>query len=117
MNARAAYDEEDARFRFSFLTEKGPTGSDLGRPTSLTHYDDTLSRQLTDHRSRQRCHAGNGLQAVPALSSGAPVGSRDLRGEWGLQLSEMGRMASLGVRTGSRKWAFEVEIDFPQATV
>ena len=77
MNARAAYyARKDPRFA-SFLTEGrsfGPHGEDLVIANSIRHYDDDLSRQLTEQAVRanlQMRELGFKPYIAPALSSGA----------------------------------------------
>ena len=88
MNARAAYyARKDPRFA-SFLTEGrsfGPHGEDLVIANSIRHYDDDLSRQLTEQavranlQMRELCFKP---YIAPALSSGALSLLLCLRGQW-----------------------------------
>ena len=88
MNARAAYyARKDPRFA-SFLTEGrsfGPHGADLVIANSIRHYDDDLSRQLTEQAVRanlQMRELGFKPYIAPALSSGALSLLLCLRGQW-----------------------------------
>ena len=88
MNARAAYyARKDPRFA-SFLTEGrsfGPHGEDLVIANSIRHYDDALSRQLTEQAVRANLRMrelGFKPYIAPALSSGALSLLLCLRGQW-----------------------------------
>lgn len=88
MNARAAYyARQDPRFA-SFLTEGrsfGPHGEDLVIANSIRHYDDALSRQLTEQAVRANLRMrelGFKPYVAPALSSGALSLLLCLRGQW-----------------------------------
>lgn len=88
MNARAVYyAQKDARFR-QFLTEGrvfGPHGEGLVVADSIAHYNDTLSRILTDrvtHANLKMRALGFKPYVAPALSSGALSLLALLRGEW-----------------------------------
>lgn len=88
MRARAAYyAAREERFA-SFLTEGrafGPHGEDLVVANSLTHYDDVLSRELTEKTVRANLamrEMGFKPYIAPALSSGAHSVLAALRGEW-----------------------------------
>lgn len=88
MNARAAYyAKRDPRFA-SYLTEGrafGPHGEDLVIANSITHYDDDLSRQLTDltaHANLKMREMGFKPFVAPAWSSGALSILETLRGRW-----------------------------------
>ncbi len=88
MNARAAYyARKDPRFA-SFLTEGrsfGPHGEDLVIANSIRHYDDALSRQLTEQAVRANLRMrelGFKPYIAPALSSGALSLLLCLRGRW-----------------------------------
>ena len=88
MNARAAYyARKEPRFA-SFLTEGrsfGPHGEDLVIANSIRHYDDDLSRQLTEQAVRanlQMRELGFKPYIAPALSSGALSLLLCLRGQW-----------------------------------
>lgn len=88
MNARAAYyARKDPRFA-SFLTEGrsfGPHGEDLVIANSIRHYDDALSRRLTEQAVRANLRMrelGFKPYIAPALSSGALSLLLCLRGRW-----------------------------------
>ena len=88
MNARAAYyAKRDARFA-SFLTDGrayGPHGDGLWVANSLSHYDDDLSRALTEATvtaNLKMRELGFKPYVAPALSSGALSLLLTLRGEW-----------------------------------
>ena len=88
MNARAAYyAKQDPRFR-SFLTDGrsyGPHGQGLVIANSLTHYDDGLSRELTDLVTTANLRIrelGFKTYVAPAISSGAMQLLLTLRRSW-----------------------------------
>ena len=88
MNARAAYyAKQDPRFR-SFLTDGrsyGPHGQGLVIANSLTHYDDGLSRELTDLVTTANLRIrelGFKPYVAPAISSGAMQLLLTLRRGW-----------------------------------
>ncbi len=88
MNARAAYyARQDERFA-SFLAEGrafGPHGSGLVIANSIEHYDDALSRQLTElalTANLKMRELGFKPYVAPALSSAAISVLLTLRGEW-----------------------------------
>ena len=88
MHARALYfARKDARFA-SYLTEGrafGPHGEDLVLANSVAHYDDALSRELTDkvaHANLEMRRLGYKPYVAPALSSGALSLLALLRGQW-----------------------------------
>lgn len=88
MNARAAYyARQEERFA-SFLTEGrafGPHGSGLVIANSIEHYDDALSRQLTElalTANLKMRELGFKPYVAPALSSAAISVLLTLRGEW-----------------------------------
>ena len=88
MNARAAYyAKRDARFA-SFLTDGrsfGPHGEGLWIANSLSHYDEELSRELTERTvtaNLKMRELGFKPYVAPALSSGALSLLLTLRGEW-----------------------------------
>ena len=88
MNARAAYyAKRDVRFK-SFLTDGrayGPHGDGLWIANSLSHYDDDLSRALTEATvtaNLKMRELGFKPYVAPALSSGALSLLLTLRGEW-----------------------------------
>ncbi len=88
MHARAVYfARRDPRFA-AYLTEGrafGPHGEELVLANSLTHYDDALSRELTEkvaHANLEMRKLGFKPYVAPALSSGALTLLSLLRGEW-----------------------------------
>lgn len=88
MNARAAYyAKKESKFA-SFLTEGrtfGPHGEDLVVANSIAHYDDALSRELTErtaHANLEMRQLGFKPYVAPALSSGALSLLLCLRGQW-----------------------------------
>ncbi len=88
MHARALYyARKDGRFA-SYLTEGrafGPHGEDLVLANSVEHYDDDLSRELTEkvaHANLEMRKLGYKPYVAPAMSSGALSLLALLRGEW-----------------------------------
>ena len=88
MHARALYfARRDPRFA-SYLTEGrafGPHGEDLVLANSLTHYNDALSRELTEkvaHANLEMRKLGFKPYVAPALSSGALTLLALLRRRW-----------------------------------
>ncbi len=88
MHARALYfARRDPRLA-SYLTEGrafGPHGEDLVLANSLTHYDDALSRELTEkvaHANLEMRKLGYKPYVAPALSSGALTLLALLRRQW-----------------------------------
>ena len=88
MHARALYfARRDPRFA-DYLTEGrafGPHGEDLVLANSLTHYDDALSRELTElalTANLKMRELGFKPYVAPALSSAAISVLLTLRGEW-----------------------------------
>lgn len=88
MHARALYfARRDPRFA-SYLTEGrafGPHGEDLVLANSLTHYEDALSRELTErvaHANLEMRKLGFKPYVAPALSSGALTLLALLRRQW-----------------------------------
>ena len=88
MNARARYyAERDPRFA-DFLVDGrtfGPHGEGLIVANSIAHYDDALSRELTEktkHANLNMRALGYKPYVAPALSSGALSLLLCLRGEW-----------------------------------
>ena len=88
MHARALYfARRDPRFA-SYLTEGrafGPHGEDLVLANSLTHYDDALSRELTEkvaHANLEMRKLGFKPYVAPVLSSGALTLLALLRRRW-----------------------------------
>ena len=88
MNARAAYYAKKEPKFASFLTEGrtfGPHGEDLVVANSIAHYDDALSRELTErtaHANLEMRQLGFKPYVAPALSSGALSLLLCLRGQW-----------------------------------
>lgn len=88
MNARAAYfAKQDPRFA-GFLTEGrsfGPHGQGLVIANSIRHYDDALSRELTELVTSVNLRIrdlGFKPYVAPAVSSGAMQLLLTLRGDW-----------------------------------
>ena len=88
MNARAAYfAKQDSRFVI-FLTEGrafGPHGRGLVIANSIEHYDDALSRELTEKVETANLRIrdlGFKPYVAPAVSSGAMQLLLTLRGDW-----------------------------------
>ena len=88
MNARAAYfAKQNPRFA-SFLTEGrsfGPHGRGLVIANSIEHYDDALSRELTqlvETANLRIRDLGFKPYVAPAVSSGAMQLLLTLRGDW-----------------------------------
>lgn len=88
MNARAAYyAKKDERFA-RFLTEGrafGPHGKELVIADSIQHYNDSLSRELTEQVVKANLvvrELGFKPYVAPAMSSGAISLLLTLRGEW-----------------------------------
>lgn len=98
MNARAAYyAEREARFS-SYLKEGmafGPHGEDLVIANSLSHYNDAVSRELTDLTSSANLRVrelGYKPYLAPALSSGALSILAALSGRWHYSSSAFGEV-------------------------
>ena len=113
MNARAAYyAKRDPRFA-SFLTDGrafGPHGDGLWIANSLSHYDEELSRALTEltvTANLKMRELGFKPYVAPALSSGALSLLLTLRGEWhcgsvflnGVYLGCKNRFTPAGIET------------------
>lgn len=113
MNARAAYyAKRDERFR-QFLTEGrsfGPHGQDLVVADSIEHYDDELSRELTELTVTANLHMraiGFKPFIAPAYSSGAISLILMMRGEWhcgsvflgGVYMGVKNRYTAFGLET------------------
>ncbi len=88
MNARAAYyAKKDERFKL-FLSEGrtfGPHGQELVVANSIKHYDDALSRELTEltvTANMKMRELGFKPYVAPAFSSGALSILLTIRGEW-----------------------------------
>ncbi|MDE7262818.1 MAG: lactate dehydrogenase [Oscillospiraceae bacterium] len=88
MNARARYYAgKDPRFADYLVDGRafGPHGEGLVIANSIRHYDDGLSRELTEltkHANLQMRELGYKPYVAPALSSGALSLLACLRGEW-----------------------------------
>ncbi len=103
MNARAVYyAKKEARFA-EFLADGrsfGPHGEDLVLANSISHYDDALSRELTErvaHANLEMRRMGFKPYVAPAFSSGALSLLSCLRGEWHYSSAYLG-----GVYMGGR---------------
>ena len=114
MNARAAYyAKQDPRFR-SFLTDGrsyGPHGQGLVIANSLTHYDDGLSRELTDLVTTANLRIrelGFKPYVAPAISSGAMQLLLTLRRSWHCSSVALGDMW-FGVRNRLTAAGLEIE--------
>ena len=111
MNARAAYyAKKDPRFAGFLIDGRsfGPHGEDLVIANSVSHYDDALSRELTDlaaHANLDMRRMGFKPFVAPALSSGALSLLLCLRGAWhcssaclgGVFMGGRNRMTPMGV--------------------
>ena len=111
MNARAAYyAKKDPRFADFLIDGRsfGPHGEDLVIANSVSHYDDALSRELTDlaaHANLDMRRMGFKPYVAPALSSGALSLLLCLRGAWhcssaclgGVFMGGRNRMTPMGV--------------------
>ncbi|MCI8455269.1 MAG: lactate dehydrogenase [Lachnospiraceae bacterium] len=115
MNARAAYyAKRDTRFK-RFLTEGrsfGPHGQDLVIADSIEHYDDALSKELTEltvTANLKMRKIGYKPFVAPAFSSGALSILMALRGEWhcgsvflgGIYMGVKNRYTTYGLETES----------------
>ena len=115
MNARAAYfAKRDARFA-AFLSEGrafGPHGRGLVIANSIEHYDDALSRELTELVETANLRVrelGFKPYVAPAVSSGAMQLLLTLRGDWhcssvclgGIWFGVKNRFTAHGVETES----------------
>lgn len=118
MNKRAEYyAKKDTRFA-DYLTEGrafGPHGADLVIANSIEHYDDALSRELTDLTVKSNLairELGFKPYLAPAFSSGAISLLLTLQGEWHYSSVYFGRGsdgAFLGLR--NRLSAEQVEYE------
>lgn len=121
MNSRALYfAKRDPRF-FRFPQEGrafGPHGQDLVIADSLEHYDDSLSRELTQlavQSNMKTRELGFKPYIAPALSSGAISILATLCGEWNYSSVYFGKGekgAFLGMRSRRTPYGIEVE-DLP----
>ena len=113
MNARAAYfAKRDPKFS-SFLTEGrsfGPHGTGLFIANSIAHYDEDISRELTQltvTANLKMREIGFKPYVAPALSSGALSLLLTLRGEWhcgsvfldGIYMGVKNRYTPAGIET------------------
>ena len=118
MNKRAEYyAKKDDRFA-AYLTEGrafGPHGADLIIANSIEHYDDALSRELTDLTVQANLairELGFKPYLAPALSSGAISLLLTLQGEWHYSSVYFGKGtdgAFLGLRNRVREGCTEYE--------
>ena len=121
MNARAAYfAKQDPRFA-SFLTEGrafGPHGRGLVIANSIEHYDDTLSRELTqlvETANLRIRELGFKPYVAPAVSSGAMQLLLTLRGDWHCSSVPLGDVW-FGVKNRFTSQGLEVEtLSLPDA--
>lgn len=118
MNARAAYyADQDERFAMYAREGRafGPHGSDLVIANSIEHYDDELSRELTEKAVNANIEVrelGFKPYIAPALSSAAISVILTLKGEWSygsLYLGDKSKGAFLGIRSrfNGDKWDYE----------
>ena len=115
MNARAAYyAKRDDRFT-QFLTEGrafGPHGQDLVVADSIEHYNDELSKELTElvvTANLKMRALGFKPFVAPAFSSGAISLILTLRGEWHCGSVFLGGIY-MGVKNRYTPWGLETEI-------
>ena len=121
MNARAAYfAKQDPRFA-SFLTEGrafGPHGRGLVIANSIEHYDDVLSRELTELVETANLRIrdlGFKPYVAPAVSSGAMQLLLTLRGDWHYSSVPLGDVW-FGVKNRFTPQGLEVEtLSLPDA--
>ena len=121
MNARAAYyAKQDPRF-VDFLTEGrsfGPHGRGLVIANSIDHYDDSLSRELTELVETANLRIrGLGFKpyVAPAVSSGAMQLLLALRGDWHCSSVPLGDVW-FGVKNRFTSQGLEVEtLSLPDA--
>lgn len=113
MNARAAYyAKKDPRFADFLIDGRsfGPHGEDLVIANSVSHYDDALSRELTDlaaHANLDMRRMGFKPFVAPALSSGALSLLLCLRGAWHCSSAYLG-----GVFMGGRNRMTPMGVEF-----
>lgn len=113
MNARAAYyAKKDPRFADFLIDGRsfGPHGEDLVIANSVSHYDDALSRELTDlaaHANLDMRRMGFKPFIAPALSSGALSLLLCLRGAWHCSSAYLG-----GVFMGGRNRMTPMGVEF-----
>ena len=114
MNARAAYFAKQAPRFASFLTEGrsfGPHGRGLVIANSIEHYDDALSRELTEKVETANLRVrelGFKPYVAPAVSSGAMQLLLALRGDWHCSSVPLGDVW-FGVRNRFTPQGLEVE--------
>ena len=115
MNARAAYyAKKDPRFA-RFLTEGrsfGPHGKELVVADSIEHYDDAISRELTERVVKANLEMramGFKPFVAPAFSSGALSILLMLRGEWHCASVYLGGIF-MGVKNRYTPQGLETEI-------
>ena len=121
MSARAAYfAKQDPRFA-SFFTEGrafGPHGQGLVVANSIRHYDDTLSRELTQLTLEANLRIrdlGFKPYVAPAISSGAFQLLLALRGEWHCSSVPLGGVW-FGCRNRFSRYGLEIEtLELPEA--
>ncbi|MBP3509245.1 lactate dehydrogenase [Oscillibacter sp.] len=121
MNARAAYfAKQDSRFVI-FLTEGrafGPHGRGLVIANSIEHYDDALSRELTEKVETANLRIrdlGFKPYVAPAVSSGAMQLLLTLRGDWHCSSIPLGDVW-FGVKNRFTPQGLEVEtLPLPEA--
>ena len=121
MTARAAYfAKQDPRFA-SFLTEGrafGPHGQGLVVANSIEHYDDALSRELTELVTAANLRIrdlGFKPYVAPAVSSGAMQLLLTLRGDWHCSSVCLGGVW-FGVKNRFTHWGVETEaLALPEA--
>ena len=121
MTARAAYfAKQDPRFA-SFLTEGrafGPHGQGLVVANSIEHYDDVLSRELTELVETANLRIrdlGFKPYVAPAVSSGAMQLLLTLRGDWHCSSVCLGGVW-FGVKNRFTHWGVETEaLALPEA--
>ena len=118
MYARAAYYADQDK-RFSMFAKEGraygPHGSDLVIANSIEHYDDTLSKELTNKAVKANLEVrdlGFKPYIAPALSSAAISVVLTLRGEWNygsLYFGDSSKGAFLGIRSrfNGDNWDYE----------
>lgn len=121
MSARAAYfAKQDPRFA-SFFTEGrafGPHGQGLVVANSIRHYDDALSRELTQLTLEANLRIrdlGFKPYVAPAISSGALQLLLALRGEWHCSSVPLGGVW-FGCRNRFGRYGLELEtLELPEA--
>lgn len=120
MNSRAAYfAKKEERFQ-SFLTEGrafGPHGQGLVIANSIEHYDDALSKELTqltvEANLKTRALGFKPFMA-PAISSGAISLLLTLRGEWHYSSNHLGQVFMGAKNKMTEKGVAFEEISLPK---